>query len=155
MKPILLALSTCRQTDLLVQKTIELVRQEQRNLIVLFVVDICRELELINSQTIAGTHFRQRCHEELLAECKETAEAKVKAIASQAIEAGVACETIVATGQFHIETLKVISDRNPEKVTLVRSRRPQWIRKLLGSSVDNIAAHAACQVLEYGNHDLF
>jgi nucleotide-binding universal stress UspA family protein len=155
MKPILLALSTCRQTDLLVQQTIALARQENRDIIVLFVVDACKELELINSQTIAGTHFRQRCHEELLAECKETAEATVKTIASQAIEAGVSCETIVMVGRFRSETVNAIKERNLDKVALARSGQSRWIRKLLGSPTDYIAAHTDCQVLEYGNNHIF
>lgn len=148
MKPILLALSTFRHSDLRVQKTIEHAQQEYRNLLVLFIVDINQELELINSQTIIGTHFRQTCQEELLAEYKEIAEAKVKGIASQAIKAGVPCETLIVTGRFETETVNVIRERKPEKVILTRSRRPRWMRQLFGSPVDYITEHATCLVLE-------
>jgi nucleotide-binding universal stress UspA family protein len=148
MKPILLALSTFRQSDSLVQKTIQLAKQEGRQLIVLFVVDINLTRYLIDSQTIPGTHFRQECEEEMLAEYKEMADAKVEAITSQANDAGVSCETIVITGRFGIETINVIRERNPEKVILTRSRRPQWIRQLFGSPVDYIIEHATCLVLE-------
>ena len=148
MKPILLALSTFRQSDILVQNTIEFARQEGKNVLVLFVVDINLERYLINSQTIAGTHFRQTCQEELLAEYKEMADAKIEAIASQANEAGVLCETIVVTGRFGIETVNVIRERKPEKVILTRSKRPQWMRQLFGSPVDYITEHATCPVLE-------
>jgi len=148
MKPILLALSTFRQSDILVQKTIELARQEEKNVLVLFVVDINLERYLINSQTIAGTHFRQTCQKELLAEYQEMADAKVKAIASQANEAGVPCETIVVTGRFGVETVNIISEKKPGKVILTRSKRPRWMRQLFGSPVDYIIKHATCPVLE-------
>lgn len=148
MKPILLALSTFRQSDSLVQKTIQLAKQEGRQLVVLFVVDINVTRYLVDSQTIPGTHFRQECREEMLAEYKEMADAKIKAIASQANDAGVPCETIVVTGRFGIETINMIRERNPEKVTLTRSRRPRWMRQLFGSPVDYITEHATCPVFE-------
>ena len=155
MKPILLVLSTRRQSELLVQQSIEIARQEARNIIILFVVDTCQEFELIHSQTFAGTHFRQRCQEELLRECRAKAEATVNAIVSQAAEAGVACETIVKTGQFDSETLRIIREREPAKVTLARGGRPRWIWRLLGLPVNHIAGRAPCQVLEYGNTRIF
>ena len=148
MKPILLALSTFRQSDSLVQKTIQLAKQEGRKLVVLFVVDINLTRYLIDSQTIPGTHFRQECEEEMLAEYKEMADAKVVAITSQAIEAGVPCETIVVTGRFGIETVNVIREKNPEKVILTQSKRPRWMRQLFGSPVDYIIEHVTCPVLE-------
>ena len=148
MKPILLALSTFRQSDSLVQKTIQLAKQEGRQLIVLFVVDINLTRYLIDSQTIPGTHFRQECKEEMVAEYKEMADAKVEAITSQVIEAGVPCETIVVTGRFGIETVNVIRERTPEKIILTGSKRPRWIRQLFGSPVDYIIEHTICPVLE-------
>jgi nucleotide-binding universal stress UspA family protein len=151
MKPILLALSTFRQSDSLIQKAIQLARQEGRKLIVLFIIDINLARYLIDSQTIAGTHFRQKCEKEMLAEYKEMAVAKVDAIVLQTKEVGVPCETIIITGRFGIETVKMIQERTPEKVLLTRSKRPQWMRQLFGSPVDYIIKHANCPVLEDDN----
>ncbi len=150
MKPVLLALSTFRQSDAVIRKAIELAKNEDRRLIVAFVVDVNLARYLIGSDVMPGSDLEQRCKAELLEQHRAQAEASVTSIAAQAAKSRVECDTSIVTGRFGVEILRVIREHQPEKVMLTRSRRPKWVLQLFGSPVDYIIEHAGCPVSEDG-----
>jgi nucleotide-binding universal stress UspA family protein len=151
MQPVMLALSTFRQSDELVQAAITFAAAETRPLLALFVVDVNLARYFIGVDLPVGTRLRERCEEEVLAEYRQQADAAVARIADQASSHGVACENIVLTGRFGVETVRVAGECNPIRIFLTRSKRPQWVRHFFGSPVDHVIGHAGCPVSEIGN----
>ena len=152
-KPVLLALSTFRQSAVLVERTIDLARREGRPLSVLFVVDENIARYLLGTDVVSAEHLDAASTREhdLLEEHRRRAEAAVDLIKRQAAEAGVAVSSRIVVGRFGHEVVARVGEVGPEKLTLTRSRRPRWVLQLFGSPVDYVIEHADCPVIEdYG-----
>lgn len=151
MQPLLLALSTFRKSDALVQIAIGLAKEEQRPLLVVFIVDENLARYLVGVEIPVGTRLREMCEQDMLNEHRKDAEDTIARIAREAEFAGILCEAIVLTGRFGIEITRIAQDRHPAKIILTRSNRPQWVRRFFGSPVDYVIQHAGCPVLEDGH----
>jgi len=143
-----LALSTFRRSDEAVRQAIELAAHDPRELVVVFVIDKNLARYFIGTDAIAGTKLRERCERDLLEEHRREGQAAVDAIAAEAKECGVECESAVLTGRFAVEVLKAVEGKTPEMVVTTRSKRPQWVRRFFGSPVDYLIANAGCLVIE-------
>jgi len=147
MGPIMLALSTFRQSEKAIQLAIEKAK-EGKSLIIVFVVDVNLARYLIGADLAVYSDLKERCEEDLLKEHRNQAEEKVSSIVKRAQEYGESVKTYMSTGRFALECLKVVEKEHPELIVTTRSKRPHWVKRFFGSPVDDLMANAGCPVIE-------
>lgn len=147
-RPVMLALSTFRQSDELIEHTLCRAHRDKRPLVVVYVVDVNLARYFIGVDLPVGIALRERCEKDLLAEYRQKAEATAAQIEMAAADLGVSCKTSVVVGRFGVEVLKLARCCRPALITLTRSERPVWVRRFFGSPVDDIIEGAGCQVVE-------
>lgn len=148
MRPIMLALSSFRQSHTAIGLAIEQAKKSSE-LIVVYVVDVNLVRYLIGTDIgWLCPEVKDRCNEEILSEYREKAEQEVKFITRMAKDHRVCVRSYIDIGRFAVECLKVIEKEKPELVITTRSSRPQWVKKFFGSPVDYLVANAKCQVVE-------
>ena len=147
-RPILLALSTFRQSDELVEHTIQAARRSRQPLIIAFVVDVNLPRYFTESGAIAGTPLREQSEKEMLEDFRRQAATITRSIEQTAQQSDIPCSSSVVVGRFGVEILMQASEHRPSFITLTRSKRPDWVRRLFGSPVDSIIRDAGCPVYE-------
>ena len=147
-QPILLALSSFRQSDAEIAAALSRCAEAGAPLVVLFVVDINLARYLTESGTLHGSTLRQQLEDGLLDDHRRQAETSLRRAAEMASAAGVACRTVLRTGRFADEVKSVVEAEQPQLVILTRARRPDWLRRLFGSPVGRLTADLgkACPV---------
>jgi len=152
-QPVMLALSTFRQSEKAVELALEKSRQENRRLVVVHVADrnlarylVGQDLAVIDGGVFTG--LRQKCEEDLLREHESQGREKAGAIAARARERGIAVSTVVETGRFALVCLEVVAKERPAVIFTTRSKRPAWVKLFFGAPVDKLIAEAGCPVVE-------
>jgi len=140
-KKILLALSTTRESQKTIEYALNSAEKESASLVALFVIDPDLP-ELIFSKLIDIGFMGEKPGEEvmkaLLKEYRTRGEEKLKEIKKLAEERGIECKTILKTGNFAKECLKIINEQKPLSVILTRAKRSNISRFLFGSAVNEI-----------------
>ena len=147
MGPIMLALSTFRNSDRAVKLAIEKAK-EGKNLIIAFVVDANLARYIIGSSLSLYPELEEKCEEDILKEHQHRAEEKVSDIVKAAEEYGIDVKIYVNIGRFAPECLKVVQKEKPELIITTRSKRHGWVKRLFGSPVDYLIANVKCPVIE-------
>jgi len=147
MKPIMLALSTFRQSDDAVQLAIEKAKTN-KNLVVAYIVDENLARYLVGIDTELSPNMKDKSERDILAEHKIQAETKVESIVTTAKEFGINVKTYIDIARFGIECVEIAKKEKPELIITTRTKRPQWVKKLFGSPVDYLIEHAGCPVKE-------
>lgn len=145
MKPIMLALSTFRQSEKAVDLAIEKAGESKR-LVVVYVVDVNLARYLIGLEV--PPDVKEKCEEELLKEHRQQGEKRVESIVKKAEERGIQVTAHVDVGRFALKVLDVVKAEPPEAIVTTRSKRPNWVKRLFGSPVDYLTANAGCPVIE-------
>ena len=148
MGPVMLALSTFRQSEKAVETAIGKAAAENALLIVAFIVDVNVARYLLGSDVGLFPGLRERCEEDFLAHERGMAEGKVRAIADAARDRGVTAQCHVVTGRFGLEGVKIAEREKPASIVTTRSKRPAWVRRFFGSPVDYLIKNAGCPVIE-------
>jgi nucleotide-binding universal stress UspA family protein len=147
MKPIMLALSTFRQSDNAVQLAIEKAKTN-KNLVVAYIVDENLARYLIGIDTELSPKMKEKGEREILEEDKIQAKTKVESIVATAREVGINVVTYIDIARFGIKCVEIAKKEKPELIITTRTKRPQWVKKLFGSPVDYLIEHAGCPVKE-------
>ncbi len=147
MRPIMLALSTFRQSNEAIRLAIEKAK-EGKNLMVFFVADVNLARYLIGTDLGLFPELRESYEEEVLEKHRKSGEEIVKSITQKAEQYGIEVKTKVEIGRFALKCLEVVRQENPEVIITTRSRRPEWVKKFFGSPVDYLIANAGCPVIE-------
>jgi nucleotide-binding universal stress UspA family protein len=147
MKPIMLALSTFRQSDNAVQLAIEKAKTN-KNLVVAYIVDENLARYLIGIDTELSPKMKENGEREILEEDKIQAKTKVESIVATAREVGINVVTYIDIARFGIKCVEIAKKEKPELIITTRTKRPQWVKKLFGSPVDYLIEHAGCPVKE-------
>ena len=145
--PIMLALSTFRQSDRAIEVAIDKAAPCKR-LIVVYVVDVNLGRYMIGSDLGFVPSVQEQYKKELLREHRERGEGVVQSISRLAAPQGIMVDSHIVTGRFALEILDVAETERPSVIITTRSRRPKWIKKLFGSPVDYLSTHARCEVME-------
>lgn len=145
--PIMLALSTFRQSEEAVELAIQKAK-EGKNLIVAFVVDVNLARYFIGTDLQLYPELRVKSEEDILKEHRRQADEKAAFVARAAEDQGINVRTYISTGRFALECLEVVKKEKPELIITTRSRRPDWVKRFFGSPVDYLIANAGCPVVE-------
>jgi len=147
MKPIMLALSTFRQSDDAVQLAIEKAKTN-KNLVVAYVVDENLARYLVGIDTELSPNMKEKSEREILEENKMQAETRVASIVTTAKKFGIDVKTYIEIARFGIKCVEIAKKEKPELIITTRTKRPQWVKKLFGSPVDYLIENAGCPVKE-------
>jgi nucleotide-binding universal stress UspA family protein len=145
--PVMLALSTFRQSEQAVDMALEKAKIVGR-LVVVHVADVNLARYLIGSDIGLYPELQQRCENELLTKHEREGREKTAAIAERARAAGLAVSTHVTVGRFAIVCLQIVAQEKPSLIVTTRSKRPEWVRRFFGSPVNELIAKAGCPVIE-------
>jgi len=145
--PVMLALSTFRQSDRAIDLAIERAA-ESGNLVVAYVADVNLARYLIGTDVGLYPELQRKCEEELLQEHEQQGREHVAAIRDRATAGGIEVATHLRVGRFALVCLEIAEKEKPALIVTTRSRRPTWVRRFFGSPVDHLTAHAGCPVVE-------
>ncbi len=145
--PVMLALSTFRQSEQAVDLALEKAR-EAGELVVVCVAD--RNLARYFVETDLGLFpgLKKKCEEDLLREHLRQAEEQAAAIAARAAELGCRSSTHTTIGRFGEVTVEVAEKTQPGLIVTTRSERPAWVRRFFGSPVEYLIEQAGCPVMQ-------
>ena len=148
-KPILLALSSFRQKEQQIQAALDLCARAGAPLLALFVVDINLARYHVASDMMVGESLRKRLEEGVMEEQEARGRAALDRVKALADARGIPCTTCLRMGRFAQEVKAVVLSHDPAAVVLTRANRPEWLRRLFGSPVDQIRAELGgrCEVL--------
>jgi len=144
--PIMLACSTFRRSEHAARVALEKAT-ECGEIVLVNVVDVNVRRYLIGSDIGLYPDLGKRAEEELLEVHARQGRVAMNAIAERAKAKGLRATVHVRTGRFALVCLEIIKEVKPSLVVTTRSRRPAWLRKLFGSPVDYLMAHASCPVI--------
>ena len=144
MQPIMLALSTFRQSEMALSKALEEAKKT-KNLLIVYVVDINVERYLTES-IIPG--LQERAKEELLAEHQQIGKRYAENIEREAHKEGISVKLVFEVGRFGIICVDIMKKENPKMIITTRSKRPEWVKRLFGSPVSYLIENASCPVIE-------
>lgn len=148
-KPILLALSSFRQKDAQIQAALDICARAQAPLLALFVVDINLARYHVATDVMVGESLRKQLEEGVLSEQEARARQTLERVKTLADARNVPCTTSLRVGRFAEEVRMVALSKDPAAIVLTRANRPEWMRRLFGSPVDQIRAELGgrCEVL--------
>jgi len=147
MQAVMLALSSFRQSELVISKALEEAKKT-KYLLLVYVVDINLARYFIDSDQIVTDQLRNRCEEEILAEHKERGKKYVENIERRARTSGISVKTVFQMGRFGLICVDIMQKENPLVIVTTRSKRPEWVKKFFGSPVSYLIKHASCPVIE-------
>jgi nucleotide-binding universal stress UspA family protein len=147
--PILLALSTTRQSPKTIERAISEAEKGSKRMVSLFVVDhgvpdsIGR---LLITTGYLGEKPSQKLADAILDEYRERGLRRLGEICADSSKRGIRCETMLREGDFAEEVLKVTAEKDAGKVVLTRAKRSGLSRFLFGSAVNRVREKASCPV---------
>ena len=141
---VMLALSTFRKSEAAVQTAIEKAKIT-RKLFVAFIADM--NLARYYIATEVSPRDKEMYEAEILKLDEKEGLAKVKKIAATACLEGIEMNSLVTIGRFGIVCLDVVKKEKPSLIVTTRSNRPEWVKKIFGSPVNELVDKAGCPVL--------
>jgi len=140
---VMLALSTFRRSGPAVDTAIQMAR-DIKKLYIVYVIDINLARYLVGCEI--SPEMQDRCEADLLKQYEKDGLAQVEDIALKARMEGIQIESAIQVGQFTTVCLDVVKRAKPSSLVTTRSRRPQWVKILFGSPVDELIEKADCPV---------
>jgi nucleotide-binding universal stress UspA family protein len=131
---VMLALSTFRKSDKAVDTAIEKAH-DNKKLMVVYAADINLARYLVEPEA------------SLLEKHEKEGRKHVAAIAEKAKGEGIEVKTHCEVSRFGLVCLDLVQQEKPSLIITTRSKRPEWMRKLFGSPVDELVAKAGCPVI--------
>ncbi len=147
MQPVMLALSTFRQSEMAISKALEEAKKT-KNLLIVYVVDINLERYLIESDSFITPGLEKRAREELLAEYQQRGKRYAENIEREARKEDISVKLVFEMGRFGIVCVDIMKKENPKMIRTTRSKRPEWVKKIFGSPVTYLIENAPCPVIE-------
>jgi nucleotide-binding universal stress UspA family protein len=145
--PVMLALSTFRQSDKAVEMAVQKAKQAGR-LIIVHVADVNLARYLIGTDLGLYPDLKDTCEKEVLEQHEREGMQKAEAIARWANAEGIETSIHVCVGRFALVCLEMAERERPAVIVTTRSRRPEWVRRFFGSPVNDLIARARCPVIE-------
>jgi nucleotide-binding universal stress UspA family protein len=149
MKQILLALSTTRQSPKTIDYALKQAQKEKADLAILFIVDPDLPhliLDKMMDVGFMGDKPSMELYRSILEEYRERGKKIIEEISQKADNLGVKCSITMVEGEFVVECLKVIKEKNPEITILTRAERSSLSRFLFGSAVNRLKQKSKCPI---------
>ena len=147
MGPVMLALSTFRQSEKAVALALEKAREAGR-LVIVQVVDVNLARYLIGTEVGYYPELMETTERDLLARHEAEARRRVGLLEERARGQGLEVQSRVEIGRFAPICLAAVNELAPAVIFTTRSERPDWVRRFFGSPVDDLIARAGCPVVE-------
>jgi len=147
--PILLALSTTRQSPKTIERAIQEAEKGSKRLVTLFVVDhgVSDSIgRLLITTGYLGEKPSQKLADAILDEYRERGQRRLEEVETEASERSIQCEVMLREGEFAEEVLKMVAEKEAGKVVLTRAKRSGLSRFLFGSAVNRVREKATCAV---------
>ena len=142
---VMLALSTFRKSERIIDLAIEKARGV-KNLLVVYVVDINLARYLVDAEDGVIPGYQETCESEVLKQHEREGKAHVAAIVEKAKREGIEVKFHLEVGRFALVCLDVARQEKPSLIVTIRSKRPEWVKKFFGAPVDDLIAEAGCPV---------
>jgi len=149
MERFLLALSTTEQSKEAISYALDLAKQRQAELTVLFILDSNVPATIFEKLTdigFIGERPSAELKEAIAAEYSQQAVKRLEEIKVEADAAGVKCQTFLEAGDFSEKSLEAIGRFAADMIILNRTRRTAISRLFLGSAVDRLLRQAPCEI---------
>jgi nucleotide-binding universal stress UspA family protein len=142
---VMLALSTFRKSEKIIDLAIEKAR-EVKKLMVVYVVDVnlARYLVDVDHGVIPG--YQDTCESEVLKQHEREGQKHLEAIVEKAKREGIEVKFHLQVGRFALVCLNAVRQEKPSLIVTTRSNRPQWVKKFFGAPVDDLIDRAGCPV---------
>jgi len=147
-RPIMLSLSTFRQSNKIIDLAIKKANIS-KSLIVAFIVDINIPRYIEYTDIGLYPELKEKAEFEILKEHEKQAKEKVNNIIAMAEKFGIDVKTYIEIGRFGLKCVEIAKAENPELIITTRSKRPKWVKKLFGSPVDYLIKNLNCEVIEF------
>ena len=148
-KPIMLALSTFRNSDSAVELAFELAIIDDRPLVTIIVTDFNVARYMVGIDLDVFPNIKEQCERELIKEHKHKNSRRMRDIRKKAKAKNIKIGSQhVRTGRFADVCSKIAKKVEPHKIVTTRSKRPAWVRKFFGSAVDTLIQKVNCEVIE-------
>jgi len=147
MQPVMLALSTFRQSELAISKALDEAKKT-KNMLLVYVIDVNLARYFIGSDQLVTEELKNQCEKELLKDHKQRGKKYVENIETRAREDGISVKTVFQVGRFGIICVDNMQKENPTMIVTTRSKRPEWVKKMFGSPVSYLIENASCPVIE-------
>ena len=152
MKPVMLALSTFRQSENAIQLAIEKAKIS-KNLVVAYVVDENLARYLLGADADLALAMKEKGEREIreaeiLEDYRRQGEERVALIEEAAKKFGINVKRYIDVARFGIKCVEIAKAEDPELIITTRTKRPQWVKKIFGSPVDYLIEHAGCKIIE-------
>lgn len=142
---VMLALSTFRKSEKVIDVAIEKARAVKKLLIV-YVVDVNLARYLVDVDHEMIPEYKETCESEVLKQHEREGRKHVAAIAEKAKKEGIELDFHLEIGRFALVCLDVVQQAKPSQIVTTRSKRPEWVKKFFGAPVDDLIARAGCPV---------
>ena len=141
---VMLALSTFRKSEAAVLTAMQKARIKQK-LCVVFVADM--NLARYYVATEVPPAMKEMYEADILKLDEKEGLAQIEEIAAQARREGIEVTSFAKIGRFAFVCLEVAKTVRPSLIVTTPSQRPDWVRRLFGSPVNELVEKAGCPVL--------
>lgn len=142
---VVLALSTFRRSEKVVNVAIEKAR-EVKKLMVVYVVDVNLARYLVDVDHGTIPEYEKTVASEVLKQHEREGREHVAAIVEKAKKEAIEVEFHLEIGRFALVCLDMVKQAKPSQIVTTRSKRPEWVKKFFGAPVDDLIAGAGCPV---------
>ncbi|MBF0275569.1 MAG: universal stress protein [Nitrospinae bacterium] len=147
----LIAITSDRFSDKLINKAIESCQTNKNNLIILIVNDssrINKTAESFKTLSPLGMTSSKHIRESLAQHSRFLIEEDIQEIKNKAKEAGIECQEVRIDGSFTEKVFEMANKYSPENLFVCRMNvKSSFSRFLYGSAVENLKENCNCNVV--------
>jgi nucleotide-binding universal stress UspA family protein len=147
---LMLILSPTRHLPKSVDLAISMVKDSKRPLLAVFVLDT-KVTDVISNRIVdvgfLGDKVSSQLQAAILRDYEDRGKRELEEVKQRAEDVGVRCETLIRTGDFVEQCLRIAREKKVEDMVVSRAERSNISRKLFGSAVNELLERAPCPVM--------
>ena len=147
---LMLILSPTRHLPKSVDLAISMVKDSKRPLLAVFVLDT-KVTDVISNRIVdvgfLGDKVSSQLKAAILKDYEDRGKRELEEVKKRAEDAGIRCETLIRTGDFVEQCLRIAREKKVEDMVVSRAERSNISRKLFGSAVNELLDRSPCPVM--------